>query len=297
MEHNCDLTVECTYRLTTTILSSIVNTMLAQPLQTVNSVIAAPPTDWMGVSLTVLQTLGTFRGLTEVSSPTKYSKFVDNENILLQSKSVPAKKGFLIIYGPAFLVAAAFYALQRQQEQVGSLLVSSLLCLHFAKRILEVLMLHDFSGSKGMMIDTAMQISSYYAFVTYMIAKYAVDQSIASESVQWTGIACFAVGELGNLFHHILLRQLKAHRTNKSRRYLPPKGGLFEFVAAPHYLFEIVAWIGIALAAQQFNAYLEILSSLGYLMARAKNTNQMYMERFSEKEWPRSRKHLIPFVY
>ena len=270
--------------------------MLARPLQTALSVISPPPTDWMGASLTVLQTLGTFRGLAEVSSPTKYSKFVGNENILLQSKAVPARKGFLIIYGPALLLAAAFCALQTQQEQ-GPLLVSSLLGLHFAKRILEALTLHDFSGSKGMMVDTAMQISSYYAFITYMIAKYAVDQSMASESVQWAGIACFAIGELGNLYHHALLRQLKAHRTNKSRRYLPPKGGLFEFVAAPHYLFEIVAWIGIALAAQQFNAYLEILSSVGYLMVRAKNTNQMYMETFSKEEWPRNRKHLIPFFY
>jgi very-long-chain enoyl-CoA reductase len=68
-------------------------------------------------------------------------------------------------------------------------------------------------------------------------------------------------------------------------------------VAAPHYLFEIICWVGIALVAQQFNAFLEIPSCLVYLGARARNANNLYFDTFSKEEWRRSRKNLIPFLY
>ena len=43
---------------------------------------------------------------------------------------------------------------------------------------------------------------------------------------------------------------------HQAKAYSVPQGGLFPLVATPHYLFEIVAWLGIALAAQQLNALL-----------------------------------------
>ena len=81
-------------------------------------------------------------------------------------------------------------------------------------------------------------------------------------------------GELGNLYHHVLLASMRRNKgaspsppaASDVKRdastpptppapvatgYSVPQGGLFPLVAAPHYLFEIVAWVGIALAAQQ----------------------------------------------
>ena len=49
----------------------------------------------------------------------------------------------------------------------------------------------------------------------------------------------FAVGSAGNLYHHHLLASL---RKGGDTGYKVPMGGLFELVAAPHYLFELVAW-------------------------------------------------------
>ena len=148
-----------------------------------------------------------------------------------------------------------------------------------------------------MQVTVATQISTYYAFVAFMIASNAVPMGETIPSALNIGLLTFIVGELGNVYHHNLLRQLKEERTKEKRRYVPPRGGLFEMVATPHYFFEVVAWVGIALVAQQFNAYMEIFSVLGYFWIRSKRTNEMYFKTFSKEEWPRSRKNLIPLVY
>jgi very-long-chain enoyl-CoA reductase len=67
-------------------------------------------------------------------------------------------------------------------------------------------------------------------------------------------------------------------------------------VAAPHYLFEIIAWLGIGLVAQQTNAMLVVASMASYLSGRASATNKFYMDTFTDKEWPRSRKAILPGI-
>ena len=263
--------------------------MFINSLPAVFSIVAPPP---IGAALTAFQCLFCCRGLLEIVYPMKYSKFTA-ENIMSQFGSVSSNVGMLIIYLPALLTCLHFMAFFPH----GNALVSMLLFIHFAKRVLEVLTLHDFSGSKGMPARDALVISSYYTFASYMIASYAVPRDLTNPIVEMLGLAAFVIGEAGNFYHHWLLKKLKEQRLKNGRRYVPPNGGLFELVAAPHYLFEVIAWVGLALVAQQFNAYLEIVSSLGYLMVRSKRTNDMYFNMFSKKEWPRNRKNLIPYLF
>jgi very-long-chain enoyl-CoA reductase len=75
---------------------------------------------------------------------------------------------------------------------------------------------------------------------------------------------------------------------------VPPEGGLFSFVAAPHYFFEVIGWVGIGVVAQQLNAIFVALSMASYLSGRAKSTNDFYLKTFDESEWPRSRKAILP---
>ena len=110
----------------------------------------------------------------------------------------------------------------------------------------------------------------------------------------------FAVGTLGNLYHHYLLatlRQQKGGTNNNNRRYLPPRGGLFEYVAAPHYLFELIAWLGIGVASCNLTGYLTMMSMTMYLAARASNQNEWNRTKFDEKEWPASRRNILPFIF
>lgn len=140
-------------------------------------------------------------------------------------------------------------------------------------------------------------IGTYYALITLMIASFAVPFDEVAPGLQTFGSTLFAVGSFGNLYHHFLLARLRstsATESASSKRYVAPRGGLFSFVAAPHYLFEIIAWLGMALVAQQVNAFLVAASMASYLAGRAKATNNFNMEKFGEEEWPRSRKAILP---
>jgi hypothetical protein len=91
------------------------------------------------------------------------------------------------------------------------------------------------------------------------------------------------------------LRTSKDHVVGKN--YVAPQGGLFQYVAAPHYLFELIGWLGIAIASQRLTPYLNFLSMSAYLAARSYNQNEWNKTKFGEKGWPTSRKQMIPFVY
>jgi hypothetical protein len=90
----------------------------------------------------------------------------------------------------------------------------------------------------------------------------------------------------GNLYHHYLLANLRggSKKTDGEKKYVAPKGGLFNYVAAPHYFFELLGWLGIAVVAQQMNAYLVFLSMASYLSGRAYSQNGWNRSEFSEAD-------------
>ena len=112
------------------------------------------------------------------------------------------------------------------------------------------------------------------------------------------GLALYAIGEAGNLYHPArlarrrrpkeqatMLRGMSAlalaatpttaealaavPETPKQSAYSVPQGGLFDVGAMPHYFFELCAWLGVALVAQQLNALLVFGGMASYLGGRA----------------------------
>ncbi len=113
------------------------------------------------------------------------------------------------------------------------------------------------------------------------------------------GTTVFAVGIAGNFHHHYLLAQLRKDSKNSvaGKKYVAPKGGLFSYVATPHYFFELIGWLGIAMVSNHLNAYLVVASMSSYLAGRSVAQNEFNKEKFDEKDWPRNRKNLIPFIF
>merc|ERR1712159_294153 len=74
-----------------------------------------------------------------------------------------------------------------------------------------------------------------------------VPKSFLQDWMGQMGIGLFAVGVIGNLYHHYLLATL---RKPGEKGYKVPRGGCFEYVAAPHYFFELLGWAGVALVSQ-----------------------------------------------
>jgi len=197
-----------------------------------------------------------------------------------------------LLYTPAAIVGLALTPEGLKESPVpnyGGVLISA----HFLKRLFEVLFVHKYSGSMGL-IDMVLVGSFGYALQSGLLIKNARPHSLESPS-SVLGLAAFVVGSLGNFYHHYLLRTLRKDG-DTSKRYVVPRGGLFEYVACPHYFFEIMAWFGMACYARDLTGYLGAMGMASYLAGRARKTTQYYHEKLPE-DYPKTRKHLIPFIF
>lgn len=107
------------------------------------------------------------------------------------------------------------------------------------------------------------------------------------------GLSLYFVGEFGNFYHHYLLRRLRLDKKpeNKSK-YVCPTGGLFDIIWCPHYLFELMAWLGIATVSKHSFQWMTFGQMASYLLGRALATQEWYHKKFKGQE----RYALIPFI-
>jgi len=205
---------------------------------------------------------------------------------------IDSMTGMTIIYAPAFFTSGALNLLLvlsdlsflPQQSLAGQFLI-----IHFLKRLLEVFFLHKYSGTVSQGLSTGIGI--YYAIMSAII-MFVADPTPKDLNAN-IGTALFFTGIIGNFYHHYILANLRTG----DNKYVAPRGGLFNFVATPHYLFELIGWLGIAVAADHMNAYLVFTAMTSYLSGRAYSQNEWNRSKFSDKEWPSSRKSLVPFLF
>ena len=258
--------------------------------------IAPPPASAVGYALTALQTIVVATSFGRESGPdaTPYSKFAIDKPM---SAPISSKQGMLLIYSPALVYCAAVglpSALNLGSGANGrEMAVAAALLFHFAKRVAETLFVHRYSGTTE--TGVAAGIGVYYALVCALVvwSQASVPAAAVSAAGLPLGAALFGLGEAGNAYHHWLLRQL---RDSGDTSYAVPTGGLFPLVAAPHYLFELVAWAGIAVLAQQANSVLVVASMASYLGGRAAATSGWYRSKLGSA-YPSERRHIIPFIF
>lgn len=248
------------------------------------------------VLLNVIQLVNMpFAFLVEKKSAMPYGKFAKVLPAEAKNgKMIPSKQGMLIIYVPALIVAMLYMGLVGQDRlpQYSTHLAGWMAMLHFWKRTLETLFLHKYSGSTS---ESAAKMIGF-AYAAYAAMVCGTSTSTPTVAATLISSILFSVGILGNLYHHYLLATLRSNKDN-SGKYVVPQGGLFSFVASPHYLFELLVWLGIAIATEQITTYLIFGNMVSYLCARSANHNEWNRSKFSEKEWPKSRRNLIPFLY
>ena len=210
-----------------------------------------------------------------------YSKF-------RQARGINPRAGMVFLYSMpivALYISARDYLAQADLVQW---LVLAAVAVHFAKRVLESLFLHRYSGPVGLL--TSLLIASFYSLAAYLIGWLNRSPIPAADGWFVLGVALFIVGTAGNFYHHKLLADLRKN----SLDYFIPKGGLFERVVCPHYLFEIGTWIGIFLMSRHLAALLVLTFIVMYLTARSLRTLQWYHDRFPD--FPKDRKAILPFV-
>lgn len=89
-----------------------------------------------------------------------------------------------------------------------------------------------------------------------------------------------------------ILRRLRS----QSVSYQIPRGGMFEFVSAPHYLGEIMEWIGFAIANRFSLASVAfVIYTASNLIPRAVAHHHWYRRNFVD-DYPPERRAIVPFV-
>ncbi|KAJ4978352.1 hypothetical protein NE237_009132 [Protea cynaroides] len=228
----------------------------------------------------------------------QYSKFW---NVNLQKKkkktiekevTVPSRTGMLILYTPAFLAGLASFAIF-PHEGLRFMLVDSALTIHFFKRVLEVLFIHKYSGR--MVLDSNIPITfSYFISTVTMIYAQHLTQGVPEPEfdLKYIGIVLFLVGIGGNFYHHYLLSKL---REKSDQGYKIPKGGMFNLVICPHYLFEILGFVGVSFISQTLYSFSFLMGTILYLMGRSYVTRKWYLSKF--ENFSKEVKCLIPYVF
>ena len=146
-----------------------------------------------------------------------------------------------------------------------------------------------------MVLDSAIIISLSYTLSTAtMIYTQHLVQGLNQPSIdlKYPGILLFLLGISGNFYHHLLLSTL---RKKDEKAYKIPRGGLFHLVICPHYLFEIIQFIGVSFISQTLYSFSFTLGTIVYLIGRSNATRKWYLSKF--ENFPREFKALLPYIF
>lgn len=178
--------------------------------------------------------------------------------------------------------------------------------LHFLRRTIEVLFVHDYK--RKMSFTESLGAPLYYWFFAFWNGVAIRSDNGYNPTylpMASVGGVLFIVGEFGNCYCHYLLRSFrKAKRRSflsKESKHVIPSGFLFELVSCPHYFFEIVTWVGFLLTTWTLAAVVFLSASAITLFIYAHKKHKAYVMEFDglagRDLYPRNRKALIPFLF
>jgi len=245
------------------------------------------PSHWTPLSITLYGIFGVFAVLLGFLDyyeiwAMRYSKFGT-------SKGVPSRLGMTILYALPIAVATVFAWGYLPHASAVQWVVFGLVVLHFVKRTLEVLFVHNYSGY--IQPFTFVVIVFTYSLIAGTISALNAQALEKMDALFYAGITLFVVGEVGSFYHHKLLADLRKVVSG----YSLPRGGWFEYATCPHYFFELLAWLGIVLVSRHLFSLLAFIAMFGYLTTRSIKTRQWYRQRFAD--YPATRKYMIPFIF
>lgn len=241
-------------------------------------------------SFQIATIITSFSSQTNFRTATPYGKFSRNtEGVMISGRN-----NMLLIYTPALILNTA--SLINPATFAGSQLLALCLTIHFLKRVLETLFLHKYSTKVNCSVGAF--IGVYYTLVSWIILHFNKLAEVGlrggpKESI--LGVLLFAFGEVGNFYHHYLLARLRREKGDVDQKYMVPEGGLFSRVTCPHYLFELLAWLGISLISQEIHSYLAFASMASYLGGRS--VSQTKWAQKNIEGYPKERKNIVPILF
>ena len=206
---------------------------------------------------------------------------------------VNSRTGLALAYTTPIIIYIALWIEGGAPQSPYHLVVLGTFLLHFIRRILEILFVNSYSRPTP--LRALVPIALVYGGAAASSAFFQVHTSgqPTSSPTFMLGTVLFGLGELLNGYHHWLLARLRLPGVHT---YVVPRGGLFGWVASPHYFGEILSFVGYAMMSDLFPVWGNALVVSAYLSARANSTLKWYREE-TRLRIPAGWRRLVPFVY
>ncbi|XP_039994911.1 3-oxo-5-alpha-steroid 4-dehydrogenase 2b [Xiphias gladius] len=210
------------------------------------------------------------------------------------ARTVPARLAWFLQEIPAFSIPLLLMFTSQNPSIVGKyLLLRSFCILYLQRTFVYSLLTRGQPFPLGVMMAGGF-FCSLNGFLQghYLLHCAQFDDEWLADYRYKTGLVTFYVGMAINIHSDYILRNL---RKPGEVIYKIPKGGLFEYDSGANYLGEIVGWFGFALATWSLPALSFAMLSTSFIGPRAYYHHRFYREKF--KDYPKSRKALIPFIF
>ena len=206
---------------------------------------------------------------------------------------VNSRAGLTLAYATPICVYIALWIEGGAPQTPYHLVVLAAFLFHFVRRILEILFVNSYS--RPTLLCALVTIALLYGGAATSCAFFQVHTlgQPTSNPIFMLGVLVFAFGELLNGYHHWLLARLRAPGV---RTYGVPRGGLFGWAASPHYLGEILSFVGYAMMSDLLPVWGNALVMSAYLASRA-NTTLKWYQREMPLRIPLGWRRLVPLAY
>ena len=166
-----------------------------------------------------------------------------------------------------------------------------IISLHFLKRTVESALLHTYSNPT-MPIITLLFIGSAYNLVCVIFAQAMCTQLDTKDNIGGLdnvvilviGLIVWLIGEICNLYCHWTMvnkRKMKSIENDGEKVYvgLSELGYLFKLFVCPHYVFEILGFVGYIITSRSLTSVVTVFSMAVYLILRIFSTKQWYINK------------------
>ena len=217
----------------------------------------------------------------------------------------------LMIKGPAKKLIGPLLASPHGDKECVKLNTFGRTCLifwsfHFLRRLFEGMLMQTFYryAPHSEITGTIIMCTSLAVFngvCNNIHIWFRQNWQCASMANIALGLCIFFIGEFGNSYHHYLLKKCRSkyqkNVDSEFKGHVIPKGGMFDYISCPHYLFEIITWFGWMFICQFSTGSIITFSiTLGTLMMKAMEVHSVYKQKFTVF-YPPNRRALIPFVF